>query len=102
MSHRKGIEGPASFEAGLVKANADLRKAIRDTDKHAVQIEQRLASCIEHTHIHTELEKKNVNSNFNMSIIRAMQRKSYIITNHLSIYIYLRSTYFFQSFGHET
>jgi hypothetical protein len=54
MSHRKGIEGPASFEAGLVKANADLRKAIRDTDKNAVHLEQRFTV---ETHIIGAYEK---------------------------------------------
>ena len=58
MSQRKGIEGPAGFEAGLVKANADLRKAIRDTDKNAVQLEQRWTSYIENTHHWSLLEEK--------------------------------------------
>lgn len=57
MSHRKGIEGPAGFEAGLVKANADLRKAIRDTDKNAVHLEQRLKHLILTTHIIGALKK---------------------------------------------
>jgi hypothetical protein len=57
MSHRKGIEGPAGFEAGLVKANADLRKAIRDTDKNAVHLEQRFTHLRVETNIIGAYEK---------------------------------------------
>lgn len=41
MSQRKGIDGPAGFEAGLVKTTAELKKAIRDTDKSAIELDKR-------------------------------------------------------------
>lgn len=42
MSLRKGFDGPATIEASLVKACAELKKTTRDTNKSYIAIEERL------------------------------------------------------------
>jgi hypothetical protein len=75
ISYRKGIQGPTSFEAGLVRGVEDLKKAIRDTNKSVVECDKRLIGLEEQK---VALNKKVSMFNDNLSEALSQQENDKI------------------------